>query len=85
MSTITIITPTYNRADLLPRLYESLVRQTDKDFEWLVVDDGSTDKTEELIQQYCQTGAVGITYIRQENAGKHTALNRGRREGVEIY
>ena len=46
MSTITIITPTYNRADLLPRLYESLVRQTDKDFEWLVVDDGSTDKTE---------------------------------------
>ena len=77
MSTITIITPTYNRADLLPRLYESLARQTDRDFEWLVVDDGSTDRTEELIRQYCQTGAVGITYIRQENAGKHTALNRG--------
>lgn len=77
MSMVTIITPTYNRADLLPRLYESLVRQTDQDFEWLVVDDGSTDETEGLIQHYCQTGAVRVIYIRQENAGKHTALNRG--------
>ncbi|MCM1235166.1 MAG: glycosyltransferase family 2 protein, partial [Ruminococcus flavefaciens] len=41
MSSITIITPTYNRADLLPRLYESLLKQTNTDFEWMVIDDGS--------------------------------------------
>lgn len=77
MSTITVITPSYNRAALLPRLYESLVRQTNRDFEWLVVDDGSTDGTEELIRQYCQKNEIRISYLRQENAGKHTALNRG--------
>ena len=48
-SSVTIITPAYNRANLLPRLYESLVRQKCSDFEWLVIDDGSTDSTEELI------------------------------------
>lgn len=74
---ITVITPTYNRADLLPRLYESLLAQTNQDFEWLVVDDGSTDATGELIQSYCQENAVRISYIKQENAGKHVALNRG--------
>lgn len=77
MSTVTIITPTYNRAELLPRLYESLLRQNNQDFEWLVVDDGSDDNTKEVIRQYCQEGNIGITYLRQENAGKHTALNRG--------
>ena len=77
MSSITIITPTYNRVDLLPRLYESLLKQTDQDFEWLVIDDGSTDNTEQLMQQYCQENSIRISYERQENAGKHTALNRG--------
>lgn len=77
MSSITIITPTYNRVDLLPRLYESLLKQTDQDFEWLVIDDGSTDNTEQLMQQYCQENRIRISYERQENAGKHTALNRG--------
>lgn len=74
---ITVVTPTYNRADLLPRLYESLVTQTNQDFEWLVVDDGSTDNTDELIRCYCQENVIKISYIKQENAGKHTALNRG--------
>ena len=50
---ITIITPAYNRAKLLPRLYESLLHQSVRDFAWLVVDDGSTDDTERLIREYC--------------------------------
>lgn len=77
MSTITIITPTYNRADLLPGLYGSLLRQTNKDFEWLVVDDGSKDNTAELIRQYIEEGKIPVLYEKQQNAGKHTALNRG--------
>lgn len=76
MSTITILTPTYNRAAYLPKLYESLKAQTNRDFLWLVVDDGSGDDTEALIASYGQQD-VEIRYIRQENGGKHTALNRG--------
>lgn len=77
MSSITIITPTYNRADLLPRLYESLLKQSIMDFEWMVIDDGSQDSTEELIQGYLQEKRIPIYYEKQSNAGKHTALNRG--------
>lgn len=77
MSTLTIITPTYNRAALLPKLYESLLRQTNSDFTWLVVDDGSGDGTDELMERYRQENKIGISYERQPNAGKHTALNRG--------
>ena len=77
MSTLTIITPTYNRAALLPKLYESLLRQTNSDFTWLVVDDGSGDGTEGLIGRYRQENKIDISYERQPNAGKHTALNRG--------
>lgn len=77
MSTLTIITPTYNRAKLLPKLYGSLVRQTNPDFDWLVVDDGSGDGTSDLIRQYREEKKIRIFYERQENAGKHTALNRG--------
>lgn len=76
MDKLTILTPTYNRADYLPRLYESLKAQTNKDFLWLVVDDGSGDNTKELIASYGD-GTVEIRYIAQKNAGKHAALNRG--------
>lgn len=76
MSSITILTPTYNRAAYLPRLYESLKAQTNRDFVWLVVDDGSEDDTEALIASYGQQD-VEICYVRQKNGGKHTALNRG--------
>lgn len=79
MRKLTILTPTYNRADYLPKLYESLTAQTNKDFLWLVVDDGSVDDTEKLIASY-ESGAVEIRCIAQKNAGKHTALNRGIRE-----
>ena len=77
MSTMTIITPTYNRAAFLPKLYESLLRQTNKDFDWLVVDDGSQDETLGLISRYIEEKKIKIVYERQQNAGKHTALNRG--------
>lgn len=71
---ITIITPTYNRAHLLRRCYESLLRQVDKDFEWIIVDDGSSDDTEMVVRQFASDD-FSICYIRKENGGKHTALN----------
>lgn len=77
---LTIVTPTYNRKHLLPRLYESLQRQTRKNFLWLIVDDGSTDGTGGLVTQWQQEKKVEISYIYQMNGGKHTALNRGIRE-----
>lgn len=77
MSIITILTPTYNRAKMLPKLYESLTEQTDQDFEWLVIDDGSKDHTEELVRGFQLECKLRIIYVRQPNGGKHTALNRG--------
>lgn len=79
MITITVFTPTYNRARLLPRLYRSLCAQRDKNFEWLIVDDGSTDATEKTIKALSQA-AFPIRYIRKENGGKHTAINLGAKE-----
>ena len=67
---ITVFTPTYNRAHLLPQLYQSLLQQKTKDFEWLVVDDGSRDNTKELINSFMAEGRVNIRYIYQENGGK---------------
>lgn len=74
---ITVFTPTYNRVSLLPRLYETLVYQTNKNFEWVVVDDGSSDGTDKLIQGYINDAPFAIHYYKQENAGKHVAINRG--------
>ena len=74
---ITIFTPTYTRAHLLDKLYVSLCSQTQKDFEWLIVDDGSTDGTEPLVAQFIKEGKISIRYLKQENGGKHRAINRG--------
>ena len=74
---ITVFTPTYNRASLLNRVYESLIHQSNFNFEWIVVDDGSTDATESVIQNFIAQQNIPITYIKQENKGKHFAINRG--------
>jgi glycosyltransferase involved in cell wall biosynthesis len=76
-----VCTPVYNRARLLPRVYESLKQQTCNDFEWLIIDDGSTDDTAEIVQPWLrEANAFSIRYIRKENGGKHTVLNRAVRE-----
>ena len=75
--TLTILTPTYNRANMLPYLYNSLLTQTSRDFEWLIVDDGSTDDTETIVQQWIADNAMAVRYLYKKNGGKHTALNAG--------
>lgn len=77
---ITVFTPTYNRAYIIGRLYESLCRQTCSDFEWLIVDDGSTDDTEEIVSQFQAENKIAIRYLKKENGGKHTAINLGVKE-----
>lgn len=74
---ITVFTPTYNRAYILPKLYESLCAQTDKDFEWLVVDDGSTDGTSLLLEKWKKEQKILMNIIKRENGGKSTAINLG--------
>ena len=73
---LTVFTPAYNRAHTLPRTYESLCRQSCKDFVWLIVDDGSSDGTRALVEEW-QTRDNGfpIRYIYKENGGMHTAHN----------
>ena len=74
---ITVLTATYNRAYTLSRLYESLARQTNESFEWVVVDDGSTDNTLDLLAGFQKESSFPIKVLRQENAGKHIAINTG--------
>lgn len=75
---ITVFTSTYNRVDTLPALYESLQRQSCKDFEWIIVDDGSSDNTNTLIKKW-QKGekTFPIIYKKVPNGGKHRAINIG--------
>lgn len=75
MKTLTIITTTYNRAYCIGQVYESLKRQDCDDFCWLVVDDGSTDNTREVIQGFIDEGIIDITYIYQPNKGMTGARN----------
>lgn len=73
---VTILTPTYNRAYTLPRLYNSLLNQSDMRFVWVIVDDGSTDNTKALVESF-KTDNFPIMYLYKENGGKHTAVNLG--------
>ena len=72
---LTVFTPAYNRAELLPRLYRSLLEQTCGGFEWLVVDDGSTDDTESVVAGFAAEEKLPVRYVRKENGGKHSAHN----------
>lgn len=74
---ITVFTPTYNRANLIYRLYQSLCKQTYKNFEWVVVDDGSSDNTEEILRNIINQNKINVRYYKQENQGKHIAINKG--------
>lgn len=77
MNQITILTPTYNRCEELKRLYHSLCNQSCKSFDWMIIDDGSVDCTEEQVAQWIQENELKISYIKKKNGGKHTALNVG--------
>ncbi|MDR0306120.1 MAG: glycosyltransferase family 2 protein [Chitinispirillales bacterium] len=75
MAYVTVFTPTYNRKHTLKRAFESLQRQTFLDFIWLIVDDGSTDDTNELVEEFKKEAVFPIEYYYKENGGKHTAYN----------
>jgi glycosyltransferase involved in cell wall biosynthesis len=75
--TISVFVPTYNRAHLLGRVYASLKAQSFKDFEWIIVDDGSRDNTSELVTGWQQESPFTIQYLRKANGGKHTIINPG--------
>ncbi len=75
MKTITVFTPTYNRAYCLHKCYESLIKQSNQDFVWLIIDDGSTDDTETLVSSWIKEGKIDIQYHYQENQGMHGGHN----------
>lgn len=75
---LSIITPTYNRAYILEKAYDSLLKQTSMEFEWIVIDDGSTDNTQELLLKWQQEKLpFEFKFVVQKNGGKHRALNKG--------
>jgi glycosyltransferase involved in cell wall biosynthesis len=75
MKTLTVFTPTYNRAYCLDILYQSLCHQTNQEFIWMVIDDGSTDTTKKLIESWKKENRIEIEYIYKENGGMHTGHN----------
>lgn len=82
---ITIFTPAYNRAKTLVRLYNSLLNQPVDVFEWLIVDDGSTDETRSVVEGFIEHNKINIRYIYKTNGGKHTALNIGMQNAEREY
>lgn len=81
---ITVFTPTYQRRETLDRVYRSLDNQTFEPdrFEWIIVDDGSTDGTREMVRKWAKRADFSIRYIWQENGGKHRAINQGVKESA---
>jgi glycosyltransferase involved in cell wall biosynthesis len=73
---VSILTPTHNRSEKLKRLYLSLEKSTYKDFEWVIVNDGSSDNTEDVVKEIILTSTFPITYVFQEKSGKHVAMNK---------
>lgn len=72
---LTVFTPAYNRAEYLKRLHESLIGQKNRDFEWLIIDDGSADDTARVVQSFIEQNNMTIRYYHKANGGKHTAYN----------
>lgn len=77
MTVVTIFTPTFNRSHTLSRVYNSLLNQTSKNFEWLIVDDGSYDETSTLVSKWMSDNVIPIRYIKQQNLGMIGAHNTG--------
>lgn len=75
MERVTVFTPTYNRGNVLHRVYDSLVNQTFTDCKWVIVDDGSTDDTKSVVDRFIAEGKIPIEYYYQKNQGKHIATN----------
>lgn len=75
MTDLTVLTPAFNRRKALQKLYASLLAQTNKNFEWIIIDDGSTDDTSQFAQQWVSCNEFSVRYYKKENGGKHTALN----------
>lgn len=74
---VTVFTPTYNRATVISRTFESLQQQKSRDFEWLIVDDGSTDNTEAIVTGFQRHSTFPIRYYKVPHGGKHRAYNAG--------
>lgn len=72
---LSVFTPSYNRSRTLPRVYESLKAQTCKDFEWIIIDDGSTDHTDDLVRPWLDETEFHVRYYYKENGGLHTTYN----------
>lgn len=88
MYNLTILTATYNRGPMLDRLFNSLLQQTSHNFKWLIVDDGSTDRTKLIVDKMIEKNPpFTIDYFYQNNGGKHTAINKalGLADGDYIY
>lgn len=77
MAIVTVLTPTFNRAHTLSKCYMSLNNQTNKNFEWIIVDDGSEDNTHQLVKTWIEESSIPIKYYYKHNGGKHTAVNHG--------
>lgn len=73
---LSICTPTYNRAYTLKRVYQSLLEQSDKEFEWVIIDDGSSDGTKELVEKFKEENKIHIIYSYHTNQGKHMSLDK---------
>ncbi|MFV0207702.1 glycosyltransferase [Empedobacter falsenii] len=82
---ITIITPSYNRAHTLPRVYDSLKNQTFKDFKWIIMDDGSTDNTKEIVEHFKSEGLIDIEYFWNENQHKFITVFEGIKKVTSPY
>lgn len=82
---LSIFTPTFNRGTFLKRIFENLSKQENISFEWLIVDDGSTDGTKDIVESFLSNSTFDINYVFQENSGKHIAMNKGISEANGEY